>query len=131
LIRHASLQDAWTDQLRALLPQDLASECRVANVRDQVLTVHINNAAWATRLRFQIPQLIESLRRLADFASVNEIRLKVVPVADAASPVHGTEERRPPDRVPLLELAGTIDDADLKDVLLRLAAHSASDRQTL
>jgi hypothetical protein len=131
LVRHASLQDAWTDQLRALLPQDLASECRVANVRDHVLTVHINNAAWATRLRFLIPQLLESLRHLADFTSVNEIRLKVVPAADAVSPVHDTEERRLPDRVPLLELASTTDDADLKKVLLRLAAHSAADCKTL
>jgi hypothetical protein len=131
LIKHASLQDAWTDQLRALLPQDLASECRVANVRDQFLTVHINNAAWATRLRFLMPQLLESLRRLADFTSVNEIRLKVVPVADVASPAHGDEERRPPDRVPLLELASTIDDAELKEVILRLAAHSTADCKTL
>ena len=55
---------------RALLPQDLASECRVANVRDQVLTVHINNAAWATRLRFLTGEsLLPNLNRLADFTA--------------------------------------------------------------
>ena len=117
--------------MRALLPQDLASECRVANVRDQVLTVHINNAAWATRLRFLVPGLIESLRRLTDFTSVDEIRLKVVPVAGIAPSAHGTEERRPPDGVPLLELASRIDDAGLKEAILRLAAHDAADRGRL
>jgi hypothetical protein len=113
--------------LRALLPQDLASECRVANVRDQVLTVHINNAAWATRLRFLVPGLIESLRRLADFTSVDEIRLKVVPVADVRPSARNAEDRRQPDSVPLLELAGTIDDAGLKGAILRLAAHGAAE----
>ena len=127
LINRASLQDAWTDQLRALLPQDLASECRVANVRDQVLTVHINNAAWATRFRFLIPGLLESLVRLADFTAVNDIRLKVVPaVADAISEAQSAYTIRPPDRAPLLELANGIDDAGLRETILRLAAHGAT-----
>ena len=125
LINRASQQDAWTDQLRALLPQDLASECRVANVRDQVLTVHINNAAWATRLRFLIPGLLENLVRLADFTAVNDIRLKVVPVASKSiSAAEAAQEIRPPDRAPLLELANGIDDAGLRCAILRLAAHA-------
>ena len=127
LINRASIQDAWTDQLRALLPQDLASECRVANVRDQVLTVHINNAAWATRFRFLIPGLLEGLVRLADFTTVNDIRLKVVPaVVDAIREAQGTHAIRPPDRVPLLELANGTDDAGLRETILRLAAHGAT-----
>jgi hypothetical protein len=131
LVNRASQQDAWTDQLRALLPQDLASECRVANVRDQVLTVHINNAAWATRLRFLIPGLLPNLNRLADFTAVNEIRLKVVPVVSDVTPtVTDTMELRPPDRVPLLELANRIDDAELRGAILRLAAHAEAPSPT-
>ena len=125
LVNRASQQDAWTDQLRALLPQDIALECRVANVRDQVLTVHINNAAWATRLRFLIPAVLPNLNRLADFTAVNEIRLKVVPVVTDVTPtVSATMDLRPPDRVPLLELANRIDDAELRGAILRLAAHA-------
>ena len=128
LVNRASQQDAWTDQLRALLPQDLASECRVANVRDQVLTVHINNAAWATRLRFLTEALLPNLNRLADFTAVNEIRLKVVPVVtDVVPAVPRATELRPPDRVPLLELANGIDDAGLRNAILRLAAHAEAE----
>ena len=128
LVNRASQQDAWTDQLRALLPQDLASECRVANVRDQVLTVHINNAAWATRLRFLTEALLPNLNRLADFTAVNEIRLKVVPVVtDVVPTAPRATELRPPDRVPLLELANGIDDAGLRNAILRLAAHAEAE----
>ena len=127
LVNRASQQDAWTDQLRALLPQDLALECRVANVRDQVLTVHINNAAWATRLRFLTPGLLPNLNRLADFTAVNEIRLKVVPVVTDVPTAPRATELRPPDRVPLLELANGIDDADLRNAILRLAAHAEAE----
>jgi hypothetical protein len=128
LINRASQQDAWTDQLRALLPQDLASECRVANVRDQILTVHINNAAWATRLRFQIPGLLPNLNRLADFTAVTDIRLRVIPVvAGPISATRGATDLGPPDRVPLLELANGIDDAGSREAILRLAAHAEAE----
>lgn len=123
LLGHAARQDAWTAQLRALLPQELASECRVGNVRDHVLTVHINNAAWATRLRFLVPDLLQSLKRLADFATVSEIRLRVVPLLHSAPQIiHDDSLVRPPDREPLLELAGTVDSDGLRGAILRLAA---------
>jgi hypothetical protein len=125
LLGHASHQEAWTAQLRALLPQELASECRIGNVRDHILTVHINNAAWATRLRFLVPGLLQSLNRLADFTTVTEIRLKVVPlVPDAPRTVQPDSTIRPPDPVPLLELASTVDSDGLRKALLRLAAQA-------
>lgn len=131
LLGRASQQDAWTDQLRALLPQDLASECRVANVRDQVLTVHINNAAWATRLRFLIPGLLHNLNRLADFTAVNDVRLKVVPLVDDSTASTQRQTLRPPDRVSLLELASRVDDAELCSAILRLAAQADAELATV
>jgi hypothetical protein len=125
LLGHAARQDAWTAQLRALLPQELASECRIGNVRDHVLTVHINNAAWATRLRFLVPELLQSLNRLADFTTITEIRLKVVPLVPAAQQTtHNNSSVRPPDPVPLLELASHIDSDGLRSAILRLAAYA-------
>jgi hypothetical protein len=129
LLGHAARQDAWTAQLRALLPQELASECRIGNVRDHVLTVHINNAAWATRLRFLVPELLQSLNRLADFATATDIRLRVVPLVPAALQItHINSTVRPPDRVPLLELASRVDSDDLRDAILRLAAYAETRR---
>jgi hypothetical protein len=129
LLGHAARQDAWTAQLRALLPQELASECRIGNVRDHVLTVHINNAAWATRLRFLIPELLQNLSRLADFTTVTEVRLKVVPLVPAVlQPTHNSASVRPPDPVPLLELASRVDSDGLRSAILRLAAYAETRR---
>jgi hypothetical protein len=129
LLGHAARQDAWTAQLRALLPQELASECRIGNVRDHVLTVHINNAAWATRLRFLVPELLQSLNRLADFTTVTDVRLKVVPLVPAAlQTTHIDAAVRPPDRVPLLELASHVDSDGLRNAILRLAAYAETRR---
>jgi len=54
--------------------------------------------------------------------------LRVVPVVtDAVPPAPRATELRPPDRVPLLELANGIDDADLRSAILRLAAHAEAE----
>ena len=125
LLGHASRQDAWTAQLRALLPQELASECRVGNVRDQILTVHINSAGWATRFRFLTPSLLGALRQLSDFAAITEIRVKVVAVTTEATPaIQGDVELKPAARPPLVELASRVDSEELRNAILRLAAHA-------
>ena len=38
--------------------------------------MHASSAAWATRLRFRIPELLPELRRLEDFSKVEEIRIR-------------------------------------------------------
>jgi hypothetical protein len=125
LLGQSALQEERTAELRALLPQELAAQCRVGNVRDHILTVHINNAAWATRLRFVVPDLLPRLRTLADFADVTEIRLRVVAAAAVAKRPPADEPTvQPAARIPLVELARTIDSADLQGAILRLAAHA-------
>lgn len=76
LIGRVDRQRAWTRQLRAVLPAEEAIHYRVANVSDGCLTVYAESASWATRLRFQAPELLGALRHLQDFAHVREIRVR-------------------------------------------------------
>lgn len=125
LLVHASSRDAWNAALRAVLPSELCSECQVANLRDQVLTVHLTTASWATRLRFLVPDLLPRLNRLSDFAEVREVRIKVVPVdAPATAAPDARTLRRPPDGALLTRLADDLDDSALKTALLKLAGHA-------
>ncbi len=125
LLGQASDRDAWTAQLRAFLPAELSSACEVANVRDQLMAVHIHNAAWATRFRFLIPELLPRLNQLADFAEVREIRIKVA--ANAATPptpaTPEASDRAPPDGKSLTALADSLEYGALKRAILRLARH--------
>lgn len=128
LLRHSSRRDAWTAQLRAFLPPEVGAECQVANVRDHVLTVHINNAAWATRLRFTLPELVPQLNQLADFAAVSEIRLKVEPFdqtpLDSRSRGSVPAARpRAPDGKTLTDFANTLEYDQIREAILRLARH--------
>lgn len=70
------MRASWTSQFRALLPPEEAPRFEVANIRGQLLTVHASSAAWATRLRFRVPELLPVLRRLEDFSNVERIRIR-------------------------------------------------------
>ena len=136
LVRRSETGAAWTAQLRALLPQEVAAECQVANVRDQVLSVHINNAAWATRFRLLVPDLLPRLRQLADFAAVTDVRVKVQP--DAQTSVRSQQHRdkfpastaNPPDGETLTDFAATLEYDQLRDAILRLASHANMPTET-
>lgn len=130
LLQRSTSRDAWTAQLRALLPQKVGAECRVANVRDHILSVHINTAAWATRFRLLIPDLVPRLNQLADFAAVTEIRLKVESFGQqsVSSPamrdrVHKDRPNRP-HRKTLTDFADTLQYDQLREAILRLASHA-------
>ncbi|OTA17120.1 hypothetical protein Xvie_01376 [Xenorhabdus vietnamensis] len=46
----------------SLLPAPLHPWCRVANYRKQILVLEAGNASWMTRLRYEIPVLLSTLR---------------------------------------------------------------------
>jgi hypothetical protein len=79
LLRRAANQEAWTAQLRALLPENLAEDCRVVDVRGPLVDLVCSNAATATRLRFLAPDLLTDLRQLSDFRAAGKLQIRVSP----------------------------------------------------
>jgi hypothetical protein len=78
LLRTANAQINWTDVLRAVLPGDIARDCRVLEIRGPILVVGCRSAATATRLRFQATEIIADLKPLADFSGINELKIQIV-----------------------------------------------------
>ena len=76
LLTRTERRTSWTGQLRALLPPEEAPHFEVASIQGQRLTVHASSAAWATRLRFRVPDLLPALRRLEDFSNVEEVGIR-------------------------------------------------------
>jgi len=77
LLRQAGNQESWTSQLRAVLPEHLAKDCRVMDVRGALIVVVCGNAGTATRLRFMAPDLVDQLHQLADFRAVDTLQIRV------------------------------------------------------
>ena len=79
LVKRNAAREIWTDQVRAAVSPRIAPHCRMADMRGQRLTIYVVGAAWANRLRFELPGLKATLRSLADFAALEEIRVVTMP----------------------------------------------------
>ncbi|MCO7223985.1 DUF721 domain-containing protein [Pleionea sp. CnH1-48] len=49
--------------IKSFLPDNLTEHCHVVNYRDSRLVLGAHAAAWATRLKFETPQLLSQLRQ--------------------------------------------------------------------
>lgn len=68
-----------THWIHNLLPVDLAIHCHVLNLRNGSLIIACDSTVWATRLRYQIPALLETLRRDAGLSDLVDIQIRVQP----------------------------------------------------
>ena len=78
LVKHNTDRQSLTEQLQAVVSPNVAAHCRVADLRGGRLTIHVAGAAWATRLRFELPKVRSALLSLAGFAAVEEIRILAI-----------------------------------------------------
>ena len=77
LLDQSASQDAWTRELRAVLPDPLGSACRVIAIRGQSLVIACADGAVATRIRFLAPTIIEKLKVLAHFCQIERIEIGI------------------------------------------------------
>ena len=77
LLRQATSQETWTAQLRAVLPDSIANECQITDVRGSAIIVACRNASSATKLRFLAPEIVEKLGVLAAFHNARELQIRV------------------------------------------------------
>lgn len=64
----------------AEIPSDLAEHTRIANFRDGYLIVECDSAAWATRLRYILPDITQKLLKHPDFRDLTHIEWNIQPL---------------------------------------------------
>jgi hypothetical protein len=112
------------------LPAPLDSHCLHATIDDHVLVVTTDSSAWASRLRFAVPELLRKLTLSGAYDAVVSCRVRIQPQSGGSTTGSRDEPRRQlsEDTVRhLLEAAAALDDTDLSEALRRLAR--AGDRR--
>jgi hypothetical protein len=102
-------QDGLLGEVRALLPLAERPHCLLAATRRGVLTLSVDSAAWATRLRYRIPDLLSALQA----KGVASIKMQIQPPGKA--PV-GFASRNP--MAGCLPRGGTLSEAAADHLLL-------------
>ncbi len=70
-----TLNEIWQTENTA----DLAQHSRIANFRDNCLVIEVDNAAWVTRLRYLIPDLIQQLVNYSALKNLKKIEWYIQP----------------------------------------------------
>lgn len=120
----AKAQQTLLDELRECLPAELAEHCSAARLRDRRLVISMDSPAWATRLRYLAPQLLESLRPLHSALATIEVK---VAVARLRPPGRRRKARRSSVGARIIhECALDTSEEPLREALLRLSRAVAS-----
>ena len=92
------------------------------------MLLHTDAPVWTSRLRLQVPRLVEQLRRHPELGGLREIRLKTMPTAMAsrtttATPVPARKAvMSDAAAAHLRNVAAGMSTPALRDALLRLAS---------
>lgn len=71
-----------SSKVSQLLPDNLASVCQVGSFSKGCLVLTTTNAAWASQLRYAIPDLRDKLRKEAGMYQLSSIKINVIEPAN-------------------------------------------------
>lgn len=101
---------------------DLTQHCHVANLRNDCLIIAIDNAAWATQLRFMIPRLLEQLKIEPLLKKLKKIEYFILPDdTERKDRIEQPKNLSKENALLIDEIAKTISHEKLRKVLERLA----------
>ncbi len=116
-----ALLQAIQDKLQATLPPPLSDNFVIANISKDTIVLHTQSPAWASKLRFNTPLILECIKEFYDAAPPKSLRIKVVP----GSPQPATPKRKlsisSKNAQLIKSTAESIKDSHLRESLLRLS----------
>lgn len=76
-LRSVQLEEL-ANKIKLILPESLANACNVGSFNKGCLLLTTTDAAWASQLRYAIPDLRDTLRKEAGMYSLTSIKVAVV-----------------------------------------------------
>jgi len=129
LLDQVHLRRRLTNVLRSTLPEPLASRCLVANVDNDTLVVGCHSSAWAAKLRYQLPGLLDRFKSLPELPSLKYIRVRVQPLREEQPPpVYRRLKMSSHSAALISTIADNTVDPALKAALHRLSRRAGPDK---
>ena len=140
LYHHAKDICALNEKLHKHLAPSLSSHCIVANYSDETLTVNADTSAWASKLRYCIPDILKFAKLECGLSNLKTVRVKVSPIhhktnqsktgqsKTGQSKFSGTNSTRKAHLSKksadfIKNIAKSINDPDLRKSILKISTH--------
>ena len=126
LADHARALDALDRRLRRLLPEALARESRLADVRDGRVVFLASSQTWASRIRLhQAALLAEARAALGDVVQRFAVKVAPLPSVPPENPRHTPLSAASAEH--LRKAAKSLTDPELRALYLHLASFAVDD----
>jgi len=107
--------------LQQTLPTQFSAHCRLANINDETLIIHTDNASYASLIRFQAPALCKTLSTELN-VTISNVEVKVRPFYIPLQNGHKNTITLPRTAAETLQhTAQSLEDGPLKTALEKLA----------
>ena len=123
ILKHVARLEKMNQAIKALLSPEMVAYCQVANYREGQIILEIKNAAIATLIRFQLPNLLSKIRQDPTLAGVTSISYYIQPAIKKQIPILPLVNRNlsPKNAQCLNDIAAGINDPKLKSLLIKLS----------
>lgn len=123
LVKKAKQLHLVDQYLGEILPPILAKACRTMNLQDSRLVLEVQNASYATQLRFEHQLILNALANVPGLPMINKVECRVRPARPEykAKPTPVKHALSPQARSCIQSAAKTIVDESLRERLLALA----------
>jgi hypothetical protein len=97
LVNQAQSLENLQQLFTKILDPAISADCRIGDYQLGVLTLFVKNGAMATQLRYQVPDLLSTLRKIPTWAGLVSIQVKVSRHWPTETPVQSVTE---PQKMP-------------------------------
>jgi hypothetical protein len=114
----------FNQSLIGILDPNLAKHCEIVNIKDGAITLIADNPSWATKIRFQSPDILGRLKEKQAFKSIKSIKVLIRPkdsLLKKQKPKVKTWGLSADNAEMIKSLAGEVDNLRLKNALQKLA----------
>jgi len=125
LCLHAKYLTQLEKKLCLFLESPLNTHCSVANLANDTLVLHSDSSAWASKLRYNIPAILNYMQHECNLTTLKTIRIKIkLPENSRQSGSAGNKPVMSKASARYInQAAATMPDDDLRLSLLKLAKH--------
>jgi hypothetical protein len=120
LTHHSAKIATIQNVIKSHLDESLSQHLTVANFDEDAIILHASNSAWASRLRYNIPEIQNIARDQCNLPNLRTIRIKVVPEQQDREIQTREIQLSTETKTLISEIAETVESDDLKAALLRL-----------
>ncbi|SIN74997.1 Protein of unknown function [Sulfurivirga caldicuralii] len=130
LLDQAALYGALLETARSALPDELAEQVIGVSLDGETLIVQVEQAVWATRLRYAAPQLLDTFARTFPHLKLTQCKVKISPLPRPQPVEKRTASLPPASAIEEMEtLSRLIEDEALAKRLQRLADSARKARE--